>query len=100
MSGMALTHGGNCPHCGQRMLTRHGAKLSPKLADIFDLIEHSGERGVPMDILVDVFYSGKPRRDAENCVRVNINHINDLFLATDVRVRNNGKSTPYKVVRE
>jgi len=87
----------NCPHCGQRMLIRHGAKLSPRLADIFDLIEHSGDRGVSMEVLVSVFYTGKSKRDAENCVRVNISHINDMLASTNVRVR---KFEYYMVVRE
>ena len=54
-----------CPHCHQRMLMRHGARLSPRLADLFDMIEHSGERGVLAETLAWVFYPGKSTRDAK-----------------------------------
>ena len=75
-----------CPHCGQRMLIRHGVHLSPRLADIFDIIEHSGDRGVTEEVLSSIFYSGKSSREAYNCIRVNISHINSHFASTDYKV--------------
>jgi hypothetical protein len=55
-----------CPHCGQRMLMRHGVRLSPKLADIFDMIEHAGERGIDPEVLSSCFYPGKPQAAARS----------------------------------
>ena len=93
-----------CPHCGQRMLIRHGVRLSPRLADIFDIIEHSGERGVTEEVLASIFYSGRSAREAYNCVRVNVSHINNHLLSTDYRVAKadgvRGAEYPYRVLKE
>ena len=93
-----------CPHCGQRMLTRHGVHLSPRLADIFDIIEHSGDRGVTEEVLSSIFYSGRPSREAYNCIRVNISHINSHLASTDYRVAKTegvrGAEYPYRVLKE
>ena len=86
-------------HCGQRMLMRHGVRLSPRCADLLDMIEHSGTRGVPEEILVSVFYPDKSTRDAKNCVKVNVSHINNYLQSTDVRVVKN-RDEPYRVVCE
>jgi hypothetical protein len=90
-----------CPHCGQRMLIRHGVQLPPFLADLFDMIEHSKARGVTCEILAGVFYSGKSTREAKNCVKVNISRINDLFASTDVSIHTDRterfKFSPYRV---
>ena len=40
-----------CPHCGQRMLMRHGVRLTPQLAGMFDIISDSKDRGVMADAL-------------------------------------------------
>lgn len=93
---MVMVSDNVCPHCGQRMLIRHGVRLPPLCADLFDMIEHSGDRGVMCEVLAWVFYSGKSKRDAENCVRVNINRLNN-WLPDNVRVRTDGKLGPYKV---
>ena len=37
-----MTH--TCPHCGQRMTLRHGVRLSPREADLFDLIDNDQDR--------------------------------------------------------
>jgi hypothetical protein len=91
---------GECPHCGQRMLIRHGVKLPPLLADIFDLIEHSGKRGITREVLASVFWSDKSRKQAEACASVNINRINDFMVETDVSIRMSGRPQGlYKVTR-
>ena len=93
-----------CPHCGQRMLIRHGVRLSPRLADIFDIIEHSGDRGVTEEVLSTIFYSGRSSREAYNCIRVNISHINSHLVSTDYRVAKaegvRGAEYPYRVLQE
>ena len=89
-----------CPHCGQRMLMRHGVRLSPKLADIFDLIEASRPRSITREVLADVLFPGRNRRKAMKCVSVHINHLNDFLEPTDFRVRMNGEARAYRVQRE
>ena len=87
-----------CPHCGQRMLARHGVQLPPLLADIFDMIERSGRRGIPIETLAWVFYSGKSKMEAHRCVAVNVNRLNDFLSPTNFEIRAPGKSLPYRVV--
>jgi hypothetical protein len=48
-----------CLHCGQRMLMRHGVRLPPRLADLFDMIERSKTRGVLCEVLAWTFLSGQ-----------------------------------------
>ena len=83
---------------------RHGVRLSPRLADIFDIIEHSGDRGVTEEVLSSIFYSGRPSREAYNCIRVNISHINSHLVSTDYRVAKEagvkGAEYPYRVLKE
>ena len=83
---------------------RHGVRLSPRLADIFDIIEHSGDRGVTEEVLSSIFYSGKSSREAYNCIRVNISHINSHLASTDYRVAKaegvRGAEYPYRVFKE
>ena len=85
------------------MLIRHGVKLSPRLADIFDIIEHSGDRGVTEEVLSSIFYSGRPSREAYNCIRVNVSHINSHLVSTDYRVSKEagvrGAEYPYRVLK-
>ena len=88
-----------CPHCGQRMLMRHGVRLPPRCADLFDMIEHSGKRGVTREVLAWVFYPGKSKRDAERLVSVHINHINSFLESGDVRIKLSCRRfEPYRVV--
>jgi hypothetical protein len=91
-----------CPTCGQRVLTRHGVRLSPRLADLFDMIEHSAERGTLCETLAWVFYPGKSTRDAKRCVITNINHLNSFLEETGVRIDGGhigSEPKPYRVVR-
>ena len=51
-----------CPHCGQRMLMRHGVRSPPLLADLFDMIERSATRGVLCEALAwRLSWQGVPR---------------------------------------
>ena len=91
----------NCPNCGQRLLIRHGVSLPPRCADIFDMIERAGDRGVLNEVLCWVFYSDKPKRDAARLVAVHINRINDFLQSTDVRISTSGRQVePYKVIHQ
>lgn len=76
-----------CPHCGQRLLRRHGAELPPIPALIFDLIEASRSNGVKPEALAWTFFPNKPARAAAKLVAVHVNRINDFLQSTDVRVR-------------
>jgi hypothetical protein len=89
-----------CPCCGQRLLVRHGVALSPRLADLFDLIERSGQRGIFSEVLADIFYPGKSRQAAQRCVNQNIFHLNTRLSETDLEVRSGkGSREPYRVIR-
>jgi hypothetical protein len=88
---------GACPHCGQRMLMRHGVHLPPKLADLFDTIERTGEAGISTEVLRGVLYPGKSTRDARNCVKAQVYHLNDLLAETDIEVRASSHDPYYKV---
>ena len=82
------------------MLVRHGVRLPPLLADMWDQIEAAKDRGLYIDSLVWMFYPGKPTREAGNCVKVNISRINDLMCETDYRIRSAERFAPYRVVME
>ena len=91
-----------CPTCHQRILIRHGVRLSPRLADIFDAIERREKAGEFEEILAVMFYGGKPKRDAYNAIKVNIAHINDKLVETCYRIGKNGRGAdvPYRVLKE
>jgi hypothetical protein len=99
----SLRQPGVCPHCGQRMLMRHGVALTPLIADLFDMIERAGEHGVICEVLAGVFYPGKSRRAAEDCIKSNIWHLNSRLVSTDIEVRagSNGghEPAPYRVMK-
>jgi hypothetical protein len=84
------------------MLMRHAVRLPPRLADLFDMIERSGKRGVLCEVLAWVFYPGKPTREAKRCVITNINHLNSFLESTNVRIsggHNGNEPKPYRVAR-
>jgi hypothetical protein len=68
------------------MLMRHGVRLSPKCADIFDMIERAGERGVAPEILQDVFFANRPRKAAYAGLKAFIWQINELLASTDLHI--------------
>ena len=84
-----------CPHCGQKMLIRHGIKLSPKLADMFDMI---ARRAMDAETMAWVFYPGKSMREAKRCIYVSINHINGHFASTDIRIASDTRGGLYRVL--
>jgi hypothetical protein len=88
-----------CPHCGQRMLVRHGVRLTPQLASVFDLISDSRDRGVVADVLSWVFHPNKTKRAALRCVYTDVSRLNDLLEESDYAVRAAGRFEPYKIVK-
>lgn len=80
------------------MLVRYGVLLTPKKADIFDMIRNLTRAGRRLEVETAswVFYSGVPRRDAANRVRTAVCQINDLFAATDIRI--DGGKSGYRLV--
>ena len=91
--------GACCPNCGQRLLIRHGVRLSPRLADIFDVIAHSGKYGIEPEVLAGVLYPGKPLGDARRCIATNVAFINLRFEETDLRLRAS-RGSPYRLLRK
>jgi hypothetical protein len=84
------------------MLMRHGVRLPPRLADLFDMIERSKTRGVLCEVLAWVFYPGKASLAARRCVAVNVHHLNSLLEQTDVRVvggKDGQIAKPYRVAQ-
>jgi hypothetical protein len=88
-----------CPHCGQRILMRHGVRLTPLLAEIFAVIENSGQCGVTSEALTARLYPGLPDAQARARVKANVWLLNNRFVETNIRVRLGGKLAPYRVVR-
>ena len=90
-----------CPCCGQRLLVRHGIALSPLLADLFDIIWRSGERGVTPEVLAGVFYPGKATPAARRAIAVNVFHINTKLASTNVELRagSGRQQEPYRLQR-
>jgi hypothetical protein len=81
-----------CPHCGARMLVRHGVRLPPKKADLFDMIERSSNIGssLTQHALAEIFYPSFSEHHGKANVRVMVSQINDLFESTDVIIRARG----------
>jgi hypothetical protein len=60
-----------CPCCGQKVYLRRGAILSPRRADVFDMIDQQSKRGgIRSDVLIGLF--GK-------AVIVHVSDINKLL---------------------
>jgi hypothetical protein len=87
-----------CPTCGQRMLIRHGVRLSPMYADVYDMVERSGDRGVKGEVLGGVFYPDAPHTTQLNRIRSIVYHINIKLAETDYEVRA-ASNQPYRVRR-
>jgi hypothetical protein len=91
----------NCPACGQRVLIRHGVKLSPKLCDIFDVIDRATKRGgIDAESLAWILYPTVSRSDAKRCIAVSVNHINDKLVETDYRIQMDGRQGRYRVHKQ
>ncbi len=72
-----------CPHCGQRMLERLGVLLSPKQADIFDMIARCRD----IETVSWVLFPDKTKTAARKCLHVHVHHINNLLAETDYEIR-------------
>jgi hypothetical protein len=72
-----------CLNCGHMntMVMRHGVWMSPRCAIVFDMIERSGERGVPPQVLRDLFFVG-----SWVGVKIFVRLINGALESTDLRV--------------
>ncbi|HEY2242602.1 MAG TPA: hypothetical protein VGH47_00075 [Xanthobacteraceae bacterium] len=88
---------GVCPHCGQRILIRHGAQLSPKLADIFDAIAGAGARGISFESLRAAIYPDVPNDRAATRLKALIWHLDQALAGTEVYVAH-ARGEPYRFV--
>jgi hypothetical protein len=86
-----------CEHCGQRLLKRHGIALSPKQADLFDIIERCTD-GIDTRELADLFHPGLPASEARDRIKANIYHIRQRFAGASVTIGCIGRNT-YKVLK-
>lgn len=79
-----------CAHCGQAMLVRFGIKLTPKKAEILDMITSvtKGRGGIEAESLGWVFYPGEAKRIATQRVKAHVCQINDLLVSTHYRIKN------------
>lgn len=91
---------GICKCCGQRLLTRHGVRLSPILADLFDMIERT-KAGITSETLAGIFYPNKSDKDGRNCVHVNMAHLNNKLAETNIEIRatRSKRDEPYRIIR-
>jgi hypothetical protein len=80
------------------VLVRHGVTLPPLLADLFDVIEHSGAGGLSSETLADAFYPGQSRPAAQRRVITNVAHLNIRLAETDLEVRAS-RHEPYRVLK-
>ena len=79
------------------MLIRHGVLLSPQLADLFDLLERAGKRGIHKEVLRWTLFGNRPSRDGTRCVVQAIHRLNDLLVSTDYRIVSR-RFGPYRLV--
>ena len=85
-----------CPHCGSRILMRHGARLYPKWADFYDLVA-SRKDGVLGEQLLWIFWPDKPKKQAQNVLHQTVTQINQLLAPAGVKIASGGKGLPYRV---
>jgi hypothetical protein len=70
-----------CPCCGQRVLLRLGVLLSPRQADVFDVIQRQNKcGGIRMDTLADLFKGNR------GCLKVHISNINKKLALRGWRI--------------
>ena len=80
-----------CPHCGQRLLTHHGVKLSPQEANVYDLINRGC--GSLAQLCAALAKSS-------GLVRAHIHNINTRFFKTGFAIVSDGGRPPiYRVSR-
>jgi hypothetical protein len=74
-----------CPTCGQPVVeTRCGIKLTPIKVRIFDLIQRSGEEGIPSTALNILVFDGMA---SPNTVKAHIWQINNVIEDEGWRIR-------------
>jgi hypothetical protein len=79
-----------CPHCGQRLLTHHGVKLSPQEANVYDLINRGCGSLAQLCVALD---------KSSGLVRTHIHNINARFRETDFSIVSDGGRPPtYRVL--
>lgn len=93
----ALLH--RCPACGQPVLIRHGVRLPPRLAAVFDSIERCGENGINCEALAEILYPEKWTHAAKKLVAVNVCQLNEFLVQTDLMVTPGRQGEPYRIVK-
>jgi hypothetical protein len=80
------------------MLVRHGVRLSPKKADLFDMIDNVTRAGSRISLisLAEIFYPRASLDHGRNCVKATVHQINDLLESTDVMIRA-GRGDGYRI---
>ena len=81
---------GVCPHCGQRLLTHHGVRLSPAQANIYSLISRGCGSLAQLCVALD---------KSPGLVRTHIHNINTRFRATEFAIVSDGGRPPTYCVR-
>jgi len=62
---------------------RHGVRLTPLKARIFDLVARAGARGIDADEINRIAFDGHSNRDN---IKTHVAQINDLLVETDYRI--------------
>ena len=74
-----------CPTCGQPLVdVRHGVKLTPLKARIFDAIEHAGEDGISTDDLFDIVFANDSRRPSISTLKAHVWQINQRMIGAHI----------------
>jgi hypothetical protein len=84
-----------CPHCGQPILMRHGVKLSPMLAKLYDAI--ASRPRIMLEELRGLVYPGVAIEQADKRLKAQIWHLNEALAVSDVYVAHE-RCGPYTIV--
>jgi len=79
-----------CPHCGQRLVTHRGVKLSPQQANVYDMVSQGHGALAQLCAALD---------KSPGLVRTHIHNINIRFRQTDFAIVTDGKRPPTYHVR-
>jgi hypothetical protein len=68
------------------MLIRHGIRLSPRKADLFDMIERATKAGthISSDALAEIFCPSSDCQQGRDVVKTTVHQINGLLQETDL----------------
>ena len=84
----------SCPRCGQRVVLRLGALLSPRRADVFDAIKQQNKYGgIRSDVLAGMFKGDK-------CVQNHIKDINKLLNGWQIVCERKGSARGFYRIRQ